>query len=72
MNHALSSLPAAYRLYRKDVCHFLNWSRTTLWRRERDGLRFVEGTIELGALLAWLEKNEWRPIDALTGNLYGD
>ena len=60
MNHPLTSLPPRYRLYRKDVCHFLKWSRTTLWRRERRGLRFAEGGIELGDLLAWVDAHERR------------
>lgn len=39
----------------------LKWSRTTLWRRERDGLRFVDGTIEVQELQEWLERWERRP-----------
>ena len=60
MNQALTSLPPRYRLCRKDVCHFLKWSRTTLWRRERRGLRFEEGVIELGELLAWVAAHQRR------------
>jgi hypothetical protein len=58
MNHALPPLPPDHRLGRKDVCWYLKWSRSTLWRRERQGLRFVDGAIPLRQLQAWLDEHE--------------
>ncbi|HEV7401674.1 MAG TPA: hypothetical protein VGO11_02065 [Chthoniobacteraceae bacterium] len=61
MENSLTHLPPEHRLGRKEVLYLLKWSRTTLWRRERDGLRFVAGEIEVRALREWLEQREPRP-----------
>ena len=61
MKHALAHLSPEQRLLRKEVLFHLQWSRTTLWRRERDGLRFVGGEIEVRELQEWLERREPRP-----------
>ena len=55
MENLLTHLPANQSLCRKEVLFHLKWSRTTLWRRERDGLRFADGTIEVRELDAWLD-----------------
>jgi hypothetical protein len=45
-------------LCRKEVRQLLQWERTTLWRREREGLRFVADRISLGNLMWWLEQRD--------------
>lgn len=60
MENPLTHLPSDQRLLRKEVLYLLKWSRTTLWRRERDGLRFAGGEIEVGALREWLARWERR------------
>ncbi len=61
MENPLAHLPSEDRLTRKEILFLLKWSRTTLWRRERDGLRFVDGEIEVRELLEWLERREPLP-----------
>jgi hypothetical protein len=61
MENPLTQLPPDHRLGRKEVLYLLKWSRTTLWRRERDGLRFVHREIEVRELREWLERREPRP-----------
>lgn len=58
MENPLAHLPPDHRLTRKEILFLLKWSRTTLWRRERDGLRFVDGEIEVRELLDWIERRE--------------
>jgi hypothetical protein len=61
MENQLTHLPPEDRLHRKEVMFLLKWSRATLWRRERDGLRFVDGTIEVRDLIEWIEQWARRP-----------
>jgi predicted DNA-binding transcriptional regulator AlpA len=39
----------------KEVCFTLGWSRTTLWRRKREGCPFVGGRIGSVTLAWWME-----------------
>jgi hypothetical protein len=46
--------PADPLLSRQQVRAILNCGRTTLWRREGEGLKFVDGKIPLSALRRWM------------------
>jgi hypothetical protein len=60
MENPLTQLPSDQRLLRKEVMFLLKWSRPSLWRRERDGLRFVGGYIAVQDLSEWLDHWERR------------
>jgi len=47
--------PADPLLSRQQVRAILKCGRTTLWRREAEGLKFSDGKIRLSALRRWLE-----------------
>jgi hypothetical protein len=47
--------PSDPLLSRQQVRAILKCGRTTLWRREAEGLKFSNGKIRLSALRRWLE-----------------
>jgi hypothetical protein len=45
-------------LSRKDILRIFGWNRSTLWRREREGLPIIAGRIGENKLAWWLEQRD--------------